>query len=207
MGPKRLWFLATLRLLAKNVLLTERRKSAEVNQDSSSTAIPANTDSRRSAGGLNVPAVKTGCEERFSCRIRAGNLVLSQDRICEASRKPLFVGSNPIHRVLQSHSHPFGHYQQEPRNRVHLAVCRREQKVAVTLRRDESPTGWRTIRFVLIEETVRRRPSYDQPCFHRRTVRSGYISTERDGYFANREVPLKRAGRRKPGLTVTTRGI
>ena len=52
------------------------------------------------------------------------------------------------------------------RVRVQLAVCWRREKVAVTLRRDESPTAWRNIRFVLIEEIVRPCPTYDRPWFY-----------------------------------------
>ncbi len=42
---------------------------------------------------------------------------------------------------------------------MHPAAYRPKQKVAVTLRRDERPTGWRTIRSILIEEIVRPRPA------------------------------------------------
>jgi hypothetical protein len=62
--------------------------------------------------------------------------------------------------------------------RVHLAVCRRKEKVAVTLRRDESPTGRRTIRFVCIEQIVLPRCSYDQPRFH---WKNGSVGLHLDG--------------------------
>ncbi len=68
---------------------------------------------------------------------------------------------------------------------VQIAVCQQRQKIAVTLRRDDAD------RVANHQECVGRRDrlaaiQLRSTMIHLKTLRSGHISTERDGYFAYR---------------------
>ncbi len=73
---------------------------------------------------------------------------------------------------------------------VHLAVGVRHRKVAVTLRRDESPTRGTTIKLGRVGEIGSLRFRHHQTRIRWQTIRSGLISAERDGHFADRNVQL-----------------
>ncbi len=75
-----------------------------------------------------------------------------------------------------------------PRSGVPIAVCQRQQKVAVTLRRDDARPSGEPSNFFVSNRSLGRGPATIHRDFPGKWFGRPYISTERDGYFANRDM-------------------
>ncbi len=71
---------------------------------------------------------------------------------------------------------------------MHIAVCQRKQKVAVTLRRDDARPDGEPSDFLVSNGSLGRGPATIHHDFIGERFGRAYISTERDGYFANRDL-------------------